>query len=50
VVVRAEGGTFAFYTAVDPWDKLPAYRDALQAILDTVEFMPAEGGEATAQP
>ncbi len=49
VVVRVAGGTFAFYTAVDPWEALPAYRDALQAILDTVQFAPAEP-QTTAQP
>ncbi len=49
VVVRAEGSTFAFYTAVDPWEALPRYRKALQTILDTVEFTPAEQ-QATAEP
>ncbi len=37
-VLRAGEGTFAFYTAVEPWNALPEYRDDLQAILDTVVF------------
>lgn len=51
VVVRAYEGTFAFYMAVEPWSALPDQRAALQAILDTVEFLPPEALPAlTATP
>lgn len=40
--LRVNGGSFAFFTAVEPWDALADYRPALQAILDSVEFLPIE--------
>jgi hypothetical protein len=33
-----DDGTFAFYTAVEPWSALADQRVALQSILDTVVF------------
>lgn len=36
--LRVNGGSFAFFTAIEPWDALADYRPALQAILDSVEF------------
>ncbi len=41
-VMRVQDGTFAFYTAVEPWDARTEYRDILQAMLDTVVFFPPE--------
>lgn len=41
--VRVYDGTFAFFTAVEPWDARTAQRENLQAILDSVEFLPPEG-------
>jgi hypothetical protein len=41
-VMRVQDGTFAFYTAVEPWEARAVYRDTLQAILDSVVFFPPE--------
>lgn len=41
-VLRVYEGSFAFFTAVEPFDALLAGRAALQAILDSVEFLPPE--------
>ena len=41
-VLRVDEGSYAFFTAVEPFDALAAQRGALQAILDTVEFAPAD--------
>jgi hypothetical protein len=41
-VVQVYDGTFAFYTAVEPLDEITRQRAALQAILDTVEFLPPQ--------
>jgi hypothetical protein len=41
-VVRVYEGTFAFYTAVEPLDAISDLRDNLQAILDSVEFVPPQ--------
>ena len=38
--VRVNNGTFAFYVAVEPWTARTAQRDTLQAILDSVVFLP----------
>jgi hypothetical protein len=40
--VRAYNGSFAFYVAVEPWDARTAQRDNLQAILDSVTFLPPD--------
>jgi hypothetical protein len=40
--VRVNNGTFAFYVAVEPWDARTAQRDRLQAILDSVKFLPPD--------
>ena len=40
--VRVNSGTFAFYVAVEPWDARTAQRDNLQAILDSVTFLPPD--------
>ena len=40
--LRVGRGHFAFYTAVEPWSSLAEHEDALQAILDSVEFLPEE--------
>lgn len=40
--LRVYDGTFAFYTAVEPWDALLDSRAVLQQILDTVRFVPPE--------
>jgi hypothetical protein len=40
--LRVFDGSFAFYTAVEPWDALSNQRQALQSILDSVEFLPPE--------
>jgi len=42
--LRVYNGSFAFYTAVEPWDALSDQRQALQTILDSVEFLPPEEG------
>jgi hypothetical protein len=42
--LRVYNGSFAFYTAVEPWDTLSDQRQALQSILDSVEFLPPEEG------
>ncbi len=41
-VVRVYDGSFAFFTAVEPLHAIVDQRDALQAILDSVEFLPPE--------
>jgi hypothetical protein len=41
-VVRVQEGTFAFYTAVEPWNARTEYRDTLQTMLDSVVFFPPE--------
>lgn len=40
--LRVGQGSYAFFTAVEPFDALADQRGALQAILDTVEFLPAD--------
>jgi hypothetical protein len=40
--LRVYDGSFAFYTAVEPWNALSDQRLALQSILDSVEFLPPE--------
>lgn len=40
--LRVGQGSYAFFTAVEPFDALAAQRGALQAILDTVEFLPPD--------
>jgi len=40
--LRVDQGSYAFFTAVEPFDALAAQRGALQAILDTVEFLPPD--------
>ncbi|MBN1201082.1 MAG: hypothetical protein JXJ20_04425 [Anaerolineae bacterium] len=40
--LRVDNGNYAFYTAVEPLDTLPDQVMNLQAILDTVEFLPPE--------
>ncbi|NDJ77778.1 MAG: hypothetical protein GYB65_16125 [Chloroflexi bacterium] len=42
VHLEEEGSTFAFFTAVEPPGALPDQVAFLQAILDSVEFLPAE--------
>ena len=44
-VVQVYGGSFAFYTAVEPLHAIVDQRDALQAILDSVEFLPPQEDE-----
>jgi hypothetical protein len=41
-VLRVDEGSYAFFTAVEPFDELADQRGALQAILDTVEFTPPD--------
>ena len=40
--LRVDEGCYAFFTAVEPFDALAEQRGALQAILDTVEFLPPD--------
>jgi hypothetical protein len=40
--LRVDNDTFAFYVAVEPWDARTAQRENLQAILDSVVFLPTE--------
>ncbi|MEW6579809.1 MAG: hypothetical protein AB1435_11510 [Chloroflexota bacterium] len=40
--LRVDEGSYAFFTAVEPFDALADQRGALQAILDTVEFTPPD--------
>jgi hypothetical protein len=40
--VRVYNGSFAFYVAVEPWDARSTQRDNLQAILDSVKFLPPD--------
>jgi hypothetical protein len=40
--LRVYNGSFAFYVAVEPWDARTAQRDNLQAILDSVTFLPPD--------
>lgn len=42
--LRVDQGSYAFFTAVEPFDALIAQRGALQAILDTVEFLSSDAG------
>ncbi len=42
VAVRAFDGSFAFFTAVEPWDALSENRLFLQRILDSARFLPPE--------
>ena len=43
--VRVYNGTFAFFVAVEPWDARTAQRETLQAILDSVIFLPPDATE-----
>jgi hypothetical protein len=43
VSMRVDNGSYAFYTAVEPWDALSDQRLFLQTILDSVVFLPASG-------
>jgi hypothetical protein len=45
-IVRVYNGTFAFYVAVEPWDARTAQRETLQAILNSVTFLPPDEAEA----
>jgi hypothetical protein len=40
--LRVYNGSFAFYVAVEPWNARTAQRDNLQAILDSVMFLPPD--------
>lgn len=40
--LRANDLTFAFFTAIEPWDELVNYVPVFQSILDSVEFVPLE--------
>ncbi len=42
VVVQVLGGSFAFYTAFEPWTMREDYQADMQAILDSVTFLPPE--------
>ena len=41
-VLRVYEGSYAFFTAVEPFDALVSQRAALQAILDSVRFLPPD--------
>jgi len=41
-VLRVHEGSYAFFTAVEPFDALVDQRVALQAILDSVQFLPPD--------
>ncbi len=43
VSLRVYDGSYAFFTAVEPLSELPNQLTNLQAILDTVQFVPPEG-------
>jgi hypothetical protein len=42
--LRVNNGSFAFFVAVEPWEARTAQRDTLQAILDSVKFLPPGEG------
>lgn len=42
LVVQVLGGSFAFYTAFEPWTAREDYQADMQAILDSVTFLPPE--------
>jgi hypothetical protein len=42
--LQVDNGNYAFFTAVEPLDALPAQAPNLQAILDSVQFLPPASG------